>query len=223
MEAIVLAGGFGTRLKSEINDIPKPMAPIRGIPFLTFLLNKLNRENFTRVILAVGYLHEVIIDFYGDKYKNLDIIYSIEDEPLGTGGSIRNALKLVTEEYVYVLNGDTFFDVSLSSLRKPNFLTIACKYVENSNRYGKVIIENNHIVLFKEKNYIKSGYINGGIYYLKKNIFEEFELPKTFSMEKDFIEKYLKNIDVIAHKSNSYFIDIGVPEDYKRAQSELYE
>ncbi len=215
MQAIILAGGFGTRLRSVVADRPKPMADINGTPFLSKLLDKLNLEGFNKVILAVGYMHEYIESFYHNKYKNLEVVYSLEDEPLGTGGCIKKAMEYIDEEYAYVLNGDTFFDIDLRDMKKDADCTIACRYFENFSRYGKVEIDNENIIKsFNEKAPNQTGYINGGIYLFKKDIFNKFNLPDKFSLEADFFNKYLSSILVKAYKSSDYFMDIGIPEDY---------
>ena len=223
MQAIILAGGFGTRLKSKINDLPKPMAPIRGIPFLSFILNQLDKQGFNKVVLAVGYMSEKIVSFYGNKFKNIDIEYSYEDEPLGTGGCVKKAIEMINENYAFVINGDTYFNINYSEIPKPNHALIVCKYKDNPIRYGKVIINKSVIKSFNEKGDSSSGYINGGIYYFNKTWFENMELPYKFSMEKDFFEKFVENINIESYISDQYFIDIGIPEDYEKAERELHE
>src|SRR5580658_4214980 len=108
MEAIVLAGGLGTRLASRLHGLPKPMAPVAGRPFLEILLNQLHRSGCTRVLLAVGHRHSVIQDHFGASFHGIEIDYAVESVPLGTGGAIRLALAHAREESVLVLNGDTF-------------------------------------------------------------------------------------------------------------------
>jgi len=221
MEAIILAGGLGTRLKNVISDMPKPMAPINGKPFLSHILKQLEQQGFTKIVIAVGYLHEKIIEYYGSKYGKLDIYYSVEDEPLGTGGCVKKAMKKTTEQYVYIINGDTYFDVTFSLLHKPKNILIACKKMSDTSRYGRVQIEDNIVVKFTEKLNGSSGYINGGIYYINRGVFDGFHLPDKFSMEKDFFEKYSDQLEIETYLSEGYFIDIGIPEDYMKAQKEL--
>lgn len=223
MQAIILAGGFGTRLKNVVSDIPKPMAPIRNIPFLSFILDQLNKNHFEKIVLAVGYMGEKIENFYGNNYKDLEIIYSYEYSPLGTGGCVKKALSLIEDEFVFVINGDTYFDVNFNEIIKSNNTVIACKYMSDTSRYGKVIFDKNKIIKeFKEKKPKSIGYVNGGIYYIKSNIFNEYSLAEKFSIEKDFFERYLNNLKIKAYISNGYFIDIGIPDDYERAQNDLY-
>ncbi len=221
MQAIVLAGGFGTRLRSVVADRPKPMALINNKPFLEYILDKLNSEGFNKVVLAVGYMHEFIENHFKNRYKNLDVIYSIEDEPLGTGGCIKKAFDYIDEEYAYVLNGDTYFDIDLVNMKTKSSIMIACKYFENFSRYGKVIIENNKIISFKEKEENQTGYINAGIYLMKKDIFEGYNLSTKFSLENDFFNKYMDKLSIDAYQSDNYFMDIGIPEDYKAFEEDM--
>jgi|BioPla2DNA2_1021312.scaffolds.fasta_scaffold04995_5 D-glycero-alpha-D-manno-heptose 1-phosphate guanylyltransferase len=218
MEAIILAGGFGTRLQSVVSEVPKPMAPVAGKPFLTYILDQLKKHGFTRVILAVGYLSEVIENHFGNNYREMEIIYSHEYEPLGTGGCIVNAMKHVRDEYVYVINGDTYFDVNLSAMKLPEEILIACKYMKDASRYGVLDIVDGKVKAFKEKSLLSEGYINGGIYIFKKDIFNRFPLNQKFSLEKDFFEKYMNELNIEAYLSEDYFIDIGIPEDYHKAE-----
>lgn len=218
MEAIILAGGFGTRLQSVVSDVPKPMAPVCHKPFLTYLLDDLHQQGCHKVILAVGYKKEVIINHYGNEYKGMDLIYSVEEEPLGTGGCILQAMQYVTEPFVFVLNGDTMFKISYAKMTQLNSIAIACKKMYHFERYGEVKIHNGIIERFEEKKKVEEGYINGGIYYLPKDIFQSFSLPKRFSLEKDFFEKYIQSLSIKAFLSDDYFLDIGIPEDYAQAQ-----
>lgn len=116
MEAVILAGGFGTRLQKVVHDVPKPMAPVAGKPFLSYLLDQLDRQGCTHAILAVGYKKEIIQDFFGSHYKGISLSYSVEDDPLLTGGALKKALRQVTEDVAVVLNGDTFFSVDFSKM-----------------------------------------------------------------------------------------------------------
>ena len=222
MEAIILAGGFGTRLQSVVKDVPKPMADVLGRPFLTYILDELVKYNFTKVVLAVGYKKEIIEDYFGDSYKSLKIIYSIEDEPLGTGGCVKKALSYVSDKFVFIINGDTLFKINYEDMSSIKSTSIACKYLENFDRYGEVIINDNGVITrFLEKKHVDKGYINGGIYYLPKNIFDNYQLPKKFSLEKDFFEKYIVDLQIKSFKSTDYFIDIGIPSDYQKIQKDL--
>ena len=227
-EAIILAGGLGTRLQGVVKDLPKPMAPVNGRPFLTYVLDYLIDYEYERVVLSVGYLHEKIVDYFGKKYKTLEIDYAVEEEPLGTGGGLLLAMSKCTTENVLVINGDTMFKVDLTAFEqfhqeKNSLLTIVLREVEDVSRYGSVTIsKDNLIALFAEKQVtFGRGYINGGVYLINRRLFEKYPQPKRFSFEKDIMTKYYTQECFYAMPSDGYFIDIGIPEDYARAQREL--
>ena len=227
MEAILLAGGLGTRLQSMVSDLPKPMAPVGGKPFLEYIFKYLNKNGVGRVILSVGYKWESINAYFGDRFEGIEIVYSIEDEPLGTGGAIKKAMQRVNNENVFIINGDTFFDVPLDGLRsvfqKEDKLMLSLKTMHYFDRYGCVESnENSLVTAFTEKGYRKSGNINGGIYLAAKKIFEDYRLEEKFSFEA-FMEDNFKTLKIRTALFDTYFIDIGIPEDYTRAQSELKE
>lgn len=214
MQAIVLAGGLGTRLKSIVQDLPKPMAPINDKPFLEFIFEYLKKQGIEEIILAVSYKYEVIQEYFKDEFLGIKIKYSIEKEPLGTGGAIREALKFIKNE-AYVLNGDTIFDIDLKKLAlNDSKICIALKQMQNFDRYGTVNVDDQGIVTsFEEKIFKKQGLINGGIYLLTKDIFNEFDLEKKFSFE-EFLQENYEKLKARACIFDDYFIDIGVPEDY---------
>ncbi|MBR6124495.1 nucleotidyltransferase family protein [Candidatus Saccharibacteria bacterium] len=230
MEVIVLAGGLGTRLRSVVSEVPKCMAPVAGKPFLWYLLKYLTRFDVSRVVLSVGYLREVIFKWI-DENKNefpFEFEYAIEEEPLGTGGGIKLALSKVHEKFAIILNGDTFFDVDLNELTKQysqnqKDITIALKPMLNFDRYGSVCFNANSstIEAFNEKKHCEQGLINGGIYIVSanSNIFDE--LPTKFSFETAVLEKQCLLGNVGGIVQDKYFIDIGIPEDYLKANSEF--
>jgi D-glycero-alpha-D-manno-heptose 1-phosphate guanylyltransferase len=225
-EAVILAGGFGTRLKGFVDDIPKPMAMIRDKPFLTYLFEQLCTYKCKRVILAVGYKHEAIIDYFGNYYKTIDIEYVVENKPLGTGGAILNAAKLISSQKYFVLNGDSYFNIDLADIERKSIqsgspLTIALKRMKNFDRYGTVLTYGNRIVSFREKEHCNDGLINGGIYVMEKEWYESHAPGKVFSFEKDILERFILENEITAHEYDGYFIDIGVPEDLVRASKEL--
>ena len=227
-EAIILAGGFGTRLQGVVKDLPKPMAPVNGRPFLTYILDYLIEYQYDKVILSVGYLHEKIEEFFGSQYKSLAIEYAIETEPLGTGGGILNAMSKCTADNVLVINGDTMFKVDLDTFErfheeKGGLLSIVLREVEDVSRYGSVTIsDDNLIALFAEKQVTSGcGYINGGVYLINRKLFEKHPQPRKFSFEKDLMTKFYTQELFYAMPSNGYFIDIGIPKDYAQAQEEL--
>lgn len=231
MEVIILAGGLGTRLRSVVSEVPKCMAPVAGKPFLWYLLKYLTRfEQVDRVILSVGYLREVIfrwIDEVKDEFP-FEFDYAIEEEPLGTGGGIKLALDKANDEKVIVLNGDTFFEVDLMQLYDAHVIgkkaiTLALKPMKKFDRYGTVDMEpiTGTILSFNEKKYCVEGLINGGVYVISKNapIFEGLGLK--FSFEKAVLEPQCYLHQLLGVVQNGYFIDIGIPEDYQRVQTEI--
>lgn len=220
MEAIVLAGGFGTRLRSVVSDVPKPLAPVAGKPFLHWLLSSLESNSFTRVVLSVGYLGSMIEEEFGLQFKKMELAYNYEEEPLGTGGAIVACLPKIKSDQFFVLNGDTFFDADFSLVKatfKGNPIVVGCK-VDNAARYGSMKIENGVVTKFISAGTPAAATINGGIYFFDKKHFLEFEMPKSFSLEKEFLENWVTQRDLDAVELNALFIDIGVPEDYFRAQ-----
>ncbi|MGB3298419.1 MAG: nucleotidyltransferase family protein [Phormidesmis sp.] len=237
MDAIVLVGGLGTRLSGVVSDVPKPMAPVGDVPFLDILLAKLLCHSMVeRVVLAVGYKREVVQNYFGDRAYNRKIIYAIETEPLGTGGGICNALAHTRSAEVLVVNGDTLFEVDIAAMVESHrqhqaSLTLALKPMHNFSRYGTVQREGDpsqeklcqRIIGFEEKQPKESGLINGGVYLLNQTLFDGLKspLPQKFSFETDFLETHLQQLNVYGFVSNGYFIDIGVPDDYYRAQQEL--
>ena len=227
MQAIILAGGAGTRLQGVVRDVPKPMADINGKPFICYLLDYLAAYDVRKILLSVGYRYEIIRDYFGSQYKDMDIRYVIEDKPLGTGGALKKALMVAEGEEFMVLNGDTFFNLDLKKMidfhhAEDSILTIAVKPMRDFDRYGTVNIKDSRIVGLEEKTFRHFGYINGGVYAMKKTISGFFDQDKdAFSFEVDFLHKKINNIRPFAFISDDYFIDIGIPDDYKKAQEEL--
>lgn len=223
MEAIVLAGGLGTRLRSVVTDLPKPMAPIGDKPFLEYILKYLEKNAVKRVVLSVGYKWETVKEYFGSNFNGIELIYSVEDQPLGTGGAIQKAISHVIDEQVYIINGDTFFDVDLKSLtlKDSSKLMLSLKHMEKFDRYGCVESdENNLVTAFTEKGYREIGSINGGIYLASRDIFDAFNLESIFSFE-EFMQDNFKNLKISSTVFENYFIDIGIPEDYEKAQNEI--
>ncbi len=218
MEAIILAGGFGRRLAQAVPDLPKPMAPVCGRPFLRYILDDLQQQGVERVILAVGYKWEAIGDFFGKAYRGMELIYSVEREPLLTGGAMKQALALCKGQRVFVVNGDTYFKVDLAAMAKLKApLVVAVKRLRDFDRYGTVLVDQGHITGFREKAPCSDGLINGGLYLLDRTLLAD--MPQgPFSFERDFMEHGWANVTMLAYESGAYFLDIGVPEDYAAAQ-----
>jgi D-glycero-alpha-D-manno-heptose 1-phosphate guanylyltransferase len=222
-EAIILAGGFGTRLKEALPDLPKPMAPIYGRPFLSYLLDQLVEKGFKRVILSVGYMQEKIIDYFGFQYKEINLIYSVEKIPLGTGGATKLALEKCIQDHVYVMNGDTYLDFELDKLEQlwnENHQPIITGVdIKNSDRYGKLEIKDNNVISFQEKTFISKGIINAGCYVFTKTQLKNYPSNKQFSLETDFLTHEVKKTNFNFFLSKSYFIDMGIPEDYTKIKA----
>jgi len=227
--AVILAGGFGTRLQPVVKDLPKPLAPVNGQPFLNYLLAYLHAFEFNSIVLSVGYLSQKIREYYGSSYHSMKIEYSTEVAPLGTGGGVRLALEKVREQECLVLNGDSFFDIDLSHfyslhVARQAHASLALRQVEDTSRYGAVVTgKDNRVNYFREKNGLgEQGSINAGVYILNKKIFlERTPVEKNFSIEKDFFEVNLKNLEIFGFKFTDYFIDIGIPDDYTRVQNDF--
>lgn len=226
-EAIILAGGFGTRLRDALPDLPKCMAPVNGRPFLFYIINYLRSQGIEKFIFSLGYKHEVIEAYLNDDFITLDYQCLIEREPLGTGGAILACCYKTSEQTVLVVNGDTIFKVDVERafadhVKHESDCTLLLKTMENFDRYGVVELnDDNSIASFKEKQFYKSGLINGGVYILNTERFLAEELPGKFSFEKDYLEKYFNTRKIYGTVQDEYFIDIGIPEDYFRAQQEL--
>lgn len=227
MRAIILVGGFGTRLQPILTDVPKPMAPIDNKPFLAYLLDFLANQGITDVLFSVHYLREQIQNYFQSSYKGMTITYAIEEEPLGTGGAIANALSMIeTDEPVFVLNGDTFVKLDYHAMFNQHqesnaLMTMALRSSDDCCRYGKAVIEDKEVIAFKEKGEKGIGFINAGVYLINHDLFSQFNLPWQFSFEKDFLLPHVGVIKPQAFIANDYFIDIGVPDDYIRAKVEL--
>lgn len=223
MKAIILAGGFGTRLKSVLANTPKPMAPIGDKPFLARLLDYLQQQGVADVILSLHYLKEQFQNYFGAVYAGMPIQYVIEEAPLGTGGAIAHALTSAQiDEPCFVLNGDTFVKLDYQAMFEQHLqstadVTMALRTVDDCSRYGSVIVQGDNITAFREKGIADKGLINAGVYLIQPDLFERFSLPTQFSFEVDFVQKYVNDLDLQAFYANNYFIDIGVPEDYQRA------
>jgi D-glycero-alpha-D-manno-heptose 1-phosphate guanylyltransferase len=230
MEAIILAGGLGTRLAGRLDRVPKAMATVAGRPFLEILLGQLGRAGCTRVILSVGHLHEVIENHFGAEFRGIRIDYAIERAPLGTGGAIRNALRAATEQAVLVLNGDTFLDADYANLLRSHAeqtspLTMTVTHCADVSRYGGVTIsgtnEGMRVTGFEEKGRAGSGWINAGVYAINKSLVWPPMLPERFSFETDFLAPEIMSLAPAAYPVGGFFLDIGVPDDLDRAQTEL--
>jgi D-glycero-alpha-D-manno-heptose 1-phosphate guanylyltransferase len=226
MEAIVLAGGRGTRLASVIQDVPKVLAPVGGRPFLELLLQRLRQKGMDRVILSVGYLADRIREHFGEQFDGLDLAYAVEEKPLGTGGAVMSALNLATTGALFVMNGDTVVDLDYSAMLARHIDTgvtasIAVVEVPDCSRFGRVLIEQDRVVGYTEKGYAGPGLISVGTYVVNRDVFARFNMPAAFSIENDFFAPHIHELRPLAFVTTGYFLDIGIPEDLRRAQTEL--
>jgi D-glycero-alpha-D-manno-heptose 1-phosphate guanylyltransferase len=222
-EAIVLAGGAGTRLRSVLPDMPKPMAPIQGRPFLAYLLDNLAAQGIRRVVLSVGYRRDSILNFFGGGYGGLAIDFAIEEQPLGTGGAIARTLPLLNGPEGFVLNGDTFLQLDFRAMAAAygdygdGNMMMALHQVPDATRYGRVVVIDGRVRGFSFGSG-GAGTINAGVYLMPRNLFDGYTLPASFSFERDFL---LPNVDALQPRgfpSDGAFIDIGVPEGYEEAR-----
>jgi len=226
-EAIILAGGLGTRLRSAVPDLPKCMAPVAGKPFLSYVIDYYKKQGINRFVFSLGYMHEVILDYLNKEYADLDYSFVIEEEPLGTGGAIRFACTEAITEAPLILNGDTLFHIQLKTVGDFHFesksaCTLSLKPMTDFDRYGVVELNPEGTIKdFKEKKFYKKGLINGGVYVLNRKSFMANDWPERFSFEKDFLEKEYHSQTLFGIVQEGYFIDIGIPEDFTRAQTEL--
>jgi D-glycero-alpha-D-manno-heptose 1-phosphate guanylyltransferase len=222
LEAIVLAGGLGTRLRVLVPDVPKPMAPVAGRPFLEILLCQLERKGFTRIVLSVGYLAEQIVNHFGSQFQSLSLSYVQEQQPLGTGGATRLALTHCLGDHAFVFNGDTFLDLEVASVeamwqshRRP---IIVAREVEDTTKFGRLLVERDQVMGFTEKGISGPGLINAGCYVLGSHQLDSFSLNQPFSIECDYFQKATLYSHVDMFLTRGMFIDIGVPEEYGRAK-----
>ena len=225
MEAIVLAGGFGTRLRQVVADVPKPMASIAGRPFLEILLGSLAKKGFSRSVLSLGFMAEKISAHFGHRFAGLDLAYVVEDTPLGTGGATRLAARACTQDHVFVFNGDTYLDLEVGLLERRwhanrNSIVVG-RQVPDTTRYGRLIVDGDRITSFAEKGIAGPGLINAGCYVLATDALARFPLNQPFSIETDYLVPEVARATVEVFVTEGMFIDIGIPEDYARAQTLL--
>lgn len=226
MEAIILAGGFGTRLGELTKHVPKPMLEVAGRPFITHLLDRLANCGCDHAVLSVGYLADRFVQAFGDNYRGLRLDYALEDHPLGTGGAMINSLRFCSAADVLILNGDTYVDVDYQAMLEEHLsgreaVTVGVCAAGDTSRYGTVRIDDGKITAFLEKGCTEAGWINAGIYIVNVAAIRTFRFSSAFSMERDLIEKHLNDLHPKAFELEGRFIDIGVPEDYARAQKIL--
>jgi len=226
MRAVVLAGGLGLRLRERVAVLPKVMAPVAGRPFLEYVLDQLIAGQVSDVVLSVGYQAETIIRHFGDSYRTLPLRYAVEAEPLGTGGAILNALTGLGDEPAIVVNGDSLLDIDYHEFmewywRQPVSFAVVLRSVDDVARFGAVDVQRDVVTGFIEKGRAGPGMINAGVYILRPGLLRELGLSGKFSLETDFLQKHYRAIQPRAYITSAFFIDIGVPSDFDRAQHEL--
>ena len=227
MEAIILAGGLGTRLRQAVPDLPKPMAPVNGRPFLEHQMAYWLRQGVRRFIFSVGYKHDVIEQYFGEHYQGAAIAYAVEKTPLGTGGGLLLAMtELRSPGPWLVLNGDTFFDVVLTDLSafhsiKAADFTLCLFSVNDNTRYTGIEIDaEQRITAFAVQCNAGPQLINGGVYMLSKSAFvgSRFRAGDKASLEDEILREALESDkSLYGYVASGTFVDIGIPEDYAHA------
>jgi NDP-sugar pyrophosphorylase family protein len=230
-DAIVLCGGSGLRLRSVIGDSAKGMAEVAGRPFLEVLLHQLRRHGFQRVIMAVGFQKDAIRKFFGDRIGDLELVYSEEATPLGTGGAIRNAVEFITSDSVLVTNGDSYADVDLGRFTKHHSdagadASVVVVPADGRSDCGFVLVGKDGAVRsFDEKQAPPdASYINAGIYMMSKAMTLEIPLGRPVSLEREVFQQWMnEGHDIQAFVYSGKCIDIGTPDRYRVAQDVLAE
>lgn len=226
MKAIVLCGGFGTRLGSLTRDMPKPILSVGGRPFLSYLLDRLVHAQVEEIILAVGFQWQKIQALIGDRWGDIRVTYSIEEVPLGTGGAIKHAMMQRNISEALVLNGDTFLKIDTKMLwdfaiKKNADIVMTLKYMDSARRFGKVNIDQTgHVINFEEKGSASEGLINTGFYYVHKSCFAKME-KQAFSFEDEILASNSMDLSIYGIETNAYFLDMGIPDDLSRGHLEL--
>jgi len=225
-DVIVLVGGLGTRLRAVVPDLPKPLAPVAGRPFLAYVLDRYAAAGMRRAILATGFRSEAIEQAVGDRWGAMEVVISREEEPLGTGGAIRQAAGLVAGDGAHVANGDTYLRFDFAGLEAATRSTgaamgVALAPVDDVGRYGAVKVREGRVVGLAEKGGSGPGLINAGSYFLTADAFARLPAQARFSFEENVLAPWSAAGQVAAYEGVEGFIDIGVPEDYARAQHML--
>jgi NDP-sugar pyrophosphorylase family protein len=225
-EAMILAGGLGMRLRAVVADRPKPMAEVAGRPFITFLLDHLSRHAFQRAVLCVGHMGDYVPAVLGHKYGSLELVYSFERAPLGTGGALRNAAKLIREHDVLAMNGDSFCDIDLSALDRVHrsgggAATLAVLWQSDRRRSGAVAVDGSgRVVGFESRPSLPTpGLINAGVYMLRRDVLNMIEPGRKVSLEDELFPALAERGELFAWQVDARFIDIGTPESYDAAQA----
>ncbi len=236
----ILAGGLGTRLRTVVSDRPKVLAPVRGRPFLAYLLDQFGEAGIARVVLLTGHLAAQIQDEFGDRYQTIRLAYSTESAPLGTGGALRLAFPLMfpddpvggiaPSETVLVMNGDSYCAANLAEFaefhqQQRAAASLVLTHVPDTSRFGKVsVAEDGCIARFLEKQEAQgAGWVNAGIYLIHRDLVREIPAGRAVSLEREIFPIWTRQRQLLGFRSDARFIDIGTPESYKLAEEFLGE
>ena len=225
-QAIVLAGGFGTRLQAVLRDVPKPLAPVRGLPFVHYILRWLEESGVQRVIASTGYLADKMEAGFRSYSGGLKMTFLREESPLGTGGAIYRALREASDGGVFALNGDTYFPADLNLFRREaerlgGPFAIALRRLPDVSRYGAVDVDNGRIIAMNEKGRSGAGLVNAGLYLLPADLWRRVPMPEVFSWETDFMQPKASSLGAAGVVLDAPFLDIGTPESYGLAETVL--
>lgn len=225
-EVIILAGGRGTRLRSVVADVPKPLAQVAGRPFLGYLLDFYARAGFRRAVLSTGYMAGAIADFAGNRWENMEVIHAVEPNALGTGGAVKFAAAHLSGNAAFIANGDTWLAYDPAGLQTRTLevggaLGIALANVPDVARYGAVRTKGHTVTIFEEKGRSGPGWINGGVYFATADVLDGMPVAENFSFETELLRPLALTGRVVGYCETQEFIDIGVPEDYHRAQAQF--
>lgn len=225
-QAIILAGGFGTRLQTVLRDVPKPLAPVRGLPFIHYILRWLQESGVQRVIVSTGYLADKMEAGFRSYTGQLEMVFLREDSPLGTGGAIYRALREAGTGCVFVLNGDTYFPADLNQFQREaerlgGDFAMALRRVPDVSRYGAVDLDGGRIVAMNEKGRSGPGLVNAGLYLLPADLWQRIPMPDAFSWETDFMQPKAHLLGAAGVALEAPFLDIGTPESYAQAEAIL--
>ncbi len=229
IDVFILCGGLGKRLRSEVGEFPKVMADVDGRPFLDMLLDYFCSLGFKRAVLGTGYKAEIIEQYYEQNPPDCELVYSKEEEPLGTGGAVKYVEPHIQSDYFFVLNGDSFCRLDYKKFfdfhhQNDAIASIAVTEVSDQSDYGSITLDaEGKIIAFEEK--IKSSgpkYVNAGIYCFSKKVFDFMPKEDVFSIEKDFFPSLVSK-SFYGFQIKEKFFDIGTPERYHQAKKELTE
>lgn len=224
--AIILAGGFGTRLQTVLPNLPKPLAPVRGLPFIHYILRWLEQSGVKHVIACTGYLADKMEAGFRSYSGRLEMTFLREESPLGTGGAIYRALREAGVGGAFALNGDTYFPADLCRFQQEaerlgSFFAIALRRLPDVSRYGAVDLDGGHILAMNEKGRSGPGLVNAGLYLLPADLPQRTPMPDVFSWETDLMQLKVPLLGAAGVVLEAPFLDIGTPESYAEAETVL--